>query len=443
MIHYTDPVPPTHLPLEIDGPEEHYEDGPLQMSRSILPGGIRVLTENVPGTRSATIGLWVPVGSRDETHAQGGAAHFLEHLLFKGTRNRSALDLATAFDEVGGESNAATAKESTHYWARVLDDDIPMAVDTLTDMVSSSLLREEDIETERGVILDELAMAEDSPAEVAQEAFFRAIYGDTPVGRPIGGSPESVRATSPEQIRSLYSNHYGPTRLIVTAAGNVSHDAICQMVDKALDESNWNRQSADSPSPRRGDSMATETDFLGSVYEDRDIEQAHILVGGEWLKANDSLRPVSTVLTTILGGGMSSRLFQEIREKRGLAYTTYAFDMSFSDTGVFGMYAGCAPENITEVEKIMWGEVERLAEGDLSESELIRAKGQLRGGIALGMEDSASRMSRLGRSELTGRFVSIDGALARIEAVCKEDLMQLASDALSIRRAKAVVSPSE
>lgn len=441
---YTDPAIPLDLPLDadVDMAPMTLQDGPLEVRRSILPGGVRLLTEVVPGTRAATVGFWVAVGSRDEAKNQSGAAHFLEHLLFKGTKTRSAWDIAAAFDSVGGESNAATAKESTHYYAKVLDDDTPLAIATLTDMVTSSVLRTEDIEMERTVIIDELAMSDDTPAEVAQEAFFLSLFGDTPVGRPIGGTLESVRSISAEQVRSLYADQYGPGDLIVCAAGSVDHDDIASQVMSALDASEWSIDTDAVPNTRRSGTLDADSG-LSEIFIERDIEQAHILVGGHWLPISDPLRPVSNVLTTVLGGGVSSRLFQEIREKRGLAYTTYAFEVGFSDCGAFGMYAGCAPKNVGEVEKIMWDELAKLADGEIDQEEIDRAIGQLRGGLALGLEDSSARMSRLGRAELYGRFVSVDASLERLEAVTRDDIIRMATDMLEVPQARAVVAPGE
>lgn len=441
---YNDPATPIKLPLgsATHGADLTLEDGPLEVHRSVLPSGVRLLTEKVPGTRSASVGLWVAVGSRDEEKQQSGAAHFLEHLLFKGTKTRSAWDIAAAFDAVGGESNAATAKESTHYYARVLDEDAPMAVATLTDMVTSSVLRDEDVEMERTVIVDELAMSDDTPAEVAQEAFFLSAFGDTALGRPIGGTLDSVRSISGDQIRRLYQDKYAPGELVVTAAGNVDHAQLVEQVTTALEASDWARFRPGDPNPRR----SNDPKHFGAPTEEiieRDIEQTHILVGGQWLPTGDPRRPVSTVLTTVLGGGVSSRLFQEIREKRGLAYTTYAFEVGFADAGVFGMYAGCAPGNAAEVEKIMWAQLEELAAGSLEQEEVDRAIGQLRGGLALGLEDSSSRMSRLGRSELQGQFISVDASLARIEAVSRDDVIEMAAQMLAVARARAVVSPRD
>lgn len=443
MRTYTDPATAVDLPLvggDLDDTVK-IPDGDLVVARTVLPGGVRLITEYVPGTRSVTTGMWVPVGSVDETPSQGGAAHFLEHLLFKGTKKRSAFEIGAAFDAVGGETNAATSKEATNYWARVLDDDAAMAIETLTDMVTGSVLSDEDVETERTVILDELAMSEDTPAEVAHEAFALSVFGDTALGRPIGGTAQSVQATTAEEIRSLYHQYYQPQRLIVAAAGNVDHQWMKEQLTAALQSSDWNLQKDAAPQLRKAQQERAVRDYDQIVIE-RDVEQAHVLVGGRWLSSSDPLRPVSTVLMTLLGGGVSSRLFQEVRERRGLAYTTYAFESNYVEDGLFGLYAGCAPENIAEVEKIMWGQVEEIASGNIGSDELHRVKGQLRGSVALGLEDSASRMSRIARSELLGRFVSLNSALSRLEAVEKEDISALAQEMLTSRGAKAMVLPN-
>lgn len=417
-------------------------DSPLTVKRSILPGGVRLLTEHIPGVRSATIGLWVGVGSRDESAHQLGGAHFLEHLLFKGTRRRSALQIATAFDAVGGESNAATAKETTRYWAKVLDDDVPMALSTLADMVTGSLLRSEDISTERTVIIDELAASEDSPAEVTQETFSLAVHGNTPLGRPIGGTAATVSNMTDDAIRELYRQFYLPQRLVVAAAGNIDHESLTDLLTEALSQSGWDLDEHVTPvGPRPVSPLAGRP--AQDPYEieiSRDIEQAHLMIGGDWMNISDPRRPASSILFTMLGGGVSSRLFQEIRERRGLAYTTYAASSGYSDSGLFGLYAGCAPQNLAEVEKIMWGEVEKLASGQFDDAELERAKGQMRGEIALGLEDSGARMGRLGQSELRGEFLAVDSVLQNISVVQRPEVTALAQLMLEVPHARAVVT---
>ncbi len=437
----SEPVPLELVPAT-DYVTSELADGPLSVQRSILPGGVRLLTETVPGTRAATIGLWVGVGSRDESCHQHGGAHFLEHLLFKGTRRHTALQIATAFDSVGGESNAATSKEATRYWAKVLDDDAPMAISTLTDMVTGSLLRSEDIDTERTVIIDELAASEDSPTEVTQEAFSLAVHGETPIGRPVGGTQATVADMSHDAIRELYRDHYSSDRLVVVAAGNVEHEQFRDVLLEGLEYSDWDLDPRAIPRSLQGRENGQSSLDLAprEITVHRDIEQAHLMVGGTWLTDADPARSASSVLFTILGGGVSSRLFQEIRERRGLAYTTYAAAVGYADTGLFGLYAGCAPSNVPEVEKIMWGEVEKLANGELDADELERSKGQIRGEIALGLEDSGARMSRLGYAELRGEFQSVDAVLHNVAIVEKEQVVDLAQQMLQTPRAKALVT---
>ena len=421
-----------------------FEEGDTRIERTILPCGTRVLTQHVPATRSVGVSLWVSAGSRDEIPAHAGSTHFLEHLLFKGTSRRSALDIAVAFDEVGGESNAETGKEHTNYWARVLSDDLPMATDVLTDMVTGSLLDPVEFETERGVILDELAMSEDSPVENVHEAFQLAVYGDTPLGRPVGGTSDTIRAVGRDDVWEHYREAYAPDALIVAAAGHVNHDAFVEMVAERLERSRWGEDglTAAPPRPRRSaHPLSRPEDALDAIVRERDVEQAHIIVGMPSMKNGDERRPIMSVLLSILGGSMSSRLFQEIREKRGLAYSTYAFDSAYSDAGAFGMYAGTSPARVDEVEALMLEQLHLLAEHGPTQADLERVRGQVRGGMALGLEDNWSRMVRLGRSELSGRYLTVDTALARINAVTAQHVQELAAELASAPMRRARVMP--
>lgn len=435
----------TPLPLPLDLSETQVlPDGDLQVYRSILPGGVRVLTQYLPGTRAVALGFWVPTGSRDETPELSGASHFLEHLLFKGTQTRSALQIATAFDQVGGDSNAATGRESTFFWAQVLDEDAPMALETLADMVTSSLLRDADVETERGVILDELAITDDSPGELGHEAFQLLIHGDTGLGRPVGGTAESVAALPAAAIRRIYREKYLPNNLIFTAAGNVKHEQICEQLQRALTTVGVELTEGQAPALRRA--KVTEFSQPGTSGERvlrRPGEQAHVFVGGKWLPTLDPRGPANVVFSTVLGGGMSSRLFQEVREKRGLAYTTYAFSSAFADTGTFGLYAGCAPRNAREVREILWGQAEEIATHGITQDELARAQGQLVGSMFLGLEDSQSRMRRLGDSELRGAFIATPAAVARTRGVTVEQVQELAQTLVESARVEVLVLPEE
>jgi predicted Zn-dependent peptidase len=417
--------------------------GDGSVRRSVLPGGVRLLTEHVPGVRSASVGAWVGVGSRDESDGHHGSTHFLEHLLFKGTARRTAMDIAEAFDEVGGEANAATGKEHTCYYARVLDEDLPMAVDVIADMVTSARLDRDELETERGVILEELAMNDDDPSDVVHERFATVVLGEHPLGRPIGGTPDTIRAVPRDAVWEHYRQHYRPDTLVVTAAGNVDHDALAEQVTRALADGGWDLAAGVAPAARRGASSALPvTAGASEVTVRRTTEQGNVIVGGTGLTATDPRRFTLSVLNAVLGGGMSSRLFQEIREKRGLAYSTYSFASGHADTGVFGLYAGCAPAKIDEVTELMVAELERLADGGITDAELRRSVGQLSGSLVLGLEDSGSRMSRLGKSELVhGELLSTQESLDRVRAVTAREVQELAADLAARPRSVVRVGP--
>ena len=421
------------------------QDGGALVRRTVLPGGVRVLTESMPSLRSATIGAWVGVGSRDESDGHHGSTHFLEHLLFKGTTRRSAMDIAEAFDAVGGEANAATGKEHTCYYARVLDLDLPMAVDVIADMVTSARLDADELETERGVILEELAMNDDDPSDVAHEQFAAAVLGAHPLGRPIGGTPGTIRAVPRDAVLSHYRAHYRPETLVVSAAGGVDHDELCAQVADALSVGGWSLDLDATPRARRGPVAADLGGLPGAgaeVVVHRSTEQANVLLGTLGLTATDDRRYTLSVLNAVLGGGMSSRLFQEIRERRGLAYSVYCFSSAHADTGAFGLYAGCTPAKVDEVLALLAQGWEQLADGGITPAELERSIGQLSGGLVLGLEDTGSRMSRLGKAELVhGELLSQEESLERIRAVTAEDVRVLAAELASRPRSVVRVGP--
>lgn len=435
------------LPLEqtLPGGELiHGAEGGSVVRRSVLPGGVRVLTEAMPGQRSATIGFWVAVGSRDEADGQHGSTHFLEHLLFKGTKRRTALEIASAFDEVGGESNAATAKESTCYFARVLDTDLPMAIDVIADMITGAVLDPAELEQERDVILEEIAMDSDDPTDVAHEKFVAAVLGNHALARPIGGTPDAIRAVARDSVWAHYQHYYRPEELVITAAGGLDHDVVCQLVVDALTAAGWQLDADAAPVDRRGTNRAVITGTAGLHVVKRPVEQANIIMGCPTIVATDDRRFVMSVLNAVLGGGMSSRLFQEIREKRGLVYSTYSFTAAYADAGYFGMYAGCTPSKVRQVLELLGLELDKLAKEGITEEELRKAVGQLSGGIVLALEDTGSRMSRLGRAELvSGEFQDIDETLARIKAVTVEDVQDLARELAAAPRTITVVGPFE
>jgi predicted Zn-dependent peptidase len=310
--------------------------------RSVLPGGLRVITEFLPSVRSVALGIWVGVGSRDEDTSHAGATHYLEHLLFKGTSRRSALEISSVMDAVGGEMNAFTAKEYTCYYARVLDEDLPLAIDVLSDMVTSSLITPRDVDAERGVVLEEIAMNEDDPSDSVHEAFTAKLFGDTPLGRPILGTVDSINAITRDQVNEHYLARYTAPHLVVAAAGNLEHDSIVAMVGEAFSAAGALSGSAEPARPRLGPASGSVSlaDGQGLQLVSRSIEQANLVFGCEGLARTDDRRFALGVLNAALGGGMSSRLFQEVREKRGLAYSVYSFTGQHADTGMWGIYAG-------------------------------------------------------------------------------------------------------
>jgi predicted Zn-dependent peptidase len=415
--------------------------------KSVLPGGLRVVTEFLPAVRSVALGIWVGVGSRDEDESHAGATHYLEHLLFKGTAKRTALEISSAMDAVGGEMNAFTAKEYTCYYARVLDADLPLAIDILSDMVTSSLIEPRDVDAERNVVLEEIAMNEDDPSDSVHEAFTTRLFGDTPLGRPILGTVDSINAITREQIYEHYVARYTPPHLVVAAAGNLDHDAVVAEVQAAFRPVLADFADAAAAPPRlRGDGGLWDgygpAAGTGVKLVSRSIEQANLVLGCEGLARTDDRRFALGVLNAALGGGMSSRLFQEVREKRGLAYSVYSFSAQHADTGIWGIYAGCLPSKADEVLSICAEEVAKVVDGGLSDAELDRGKGQVRGSIVLGMEDPSSRMTRLGKSELVyPRLEPVDEVLAAIDAVTHDDIRAIAQEVLTRTKALAVVGP--
>ncbi len=417
------------------------QNGIGTVRRTTLPGGLRVVTETLPSVRSATFGIWAHVGSRDETPSLNGATHYLEHLLFKGTEKRSALDISSAIDAVGGEMNAFTAKEYTCYYARVLDTNLPLAIDIVCDMLTGSLIRAEDVDAERGVILEEIAMTEDDPGDVVHDLFARTMFGDTPLGRPVLGTVDTVEGLSADRIRRFYKKHYDPTHLVVAAAGNVDHATVVRQVRKAFERAGALSRTDAVPLDPRDGSRVIRT--AGRVeHLNRKTEQAHVVLGMPGLSRTDDRRWALGVLNTALGGGMSSRLFQEVREKRGLAYSVYSYTSSFADCGLFGVYAGCRPGQVHDVLKICRDELEKVAANGLPDEEIDRAVGQLSGSTVLGLEDTGALMNRIGKSELAwGEHISVDDMLARMAAVTPDEVREVAADVLGHRPSLSVIGP--
>jgi predicted Zn-dependent peptidase len=414
--------------------------GGSSVRRSVLPSGVRILTEHVPGSQSVSVSFSVAVGSRDETNNHFGSTHFLEHLLFKGTKTRTAMDIAVAFDSVGGSSNASTGKEHTSYYAKVQDKALPIAVEVIADMLTSSLIDETEFENERPVILEELAMNDDDPQDVVHEAFSSAVLGDHPLGRPIGGTIETITAVSRAAVWEHYQNNYRPQDLVVAAAGSVDHQELIKLVEQGLSVAGWDLGLQAKPVPRRLLNPANISRGTKLNVIHRPISQVNIMVGSEGLYVDDPRRYAMGVLNTVLGGGMSSRLFQEIREKRGLAYSVYSFNQGYSDAATFGLYAGCSPAKAKEVTELMIAELDKVAQSGITSEELALARGNISGSLALKFETNQSRMSRLASAEIVaGEFMDLDETIERFEAVELSQVQALAQDLMKLPRSIVAV----
>ena len=410
--------------------------------RTVLPGGLRVITEAMPGVRSASIGVWVGVGSRDESPTMSGASHFLEHLLFRGTPTRSALDISVSLDEVGGEFNAFTAKEYTCFHARVLDVDLPLAVDVLGDMLTSSTITAADVESEREVILDEIAMHDDDPEDVVTNLFAETSWPSSALGRPIAGTASSIASLTRSQIARFYRSTYRPENMVVAVAGNVEHAAVVRQVRKAFSRAGFLNDVATRPAPPRRAARSRRVS-AGEERVSRPFEQVNVLLGVNGLVRTDERRYALGVLNAALGGGPSSRLFQEVRERRGLAYSVYSYAQHYSDAGAFCIGAGCLPNKLGDVLQVVREELALVARDGISDEELARGKGQLRGGLVLGLEDSASRMSRIAKAELLyDELPSIDEIIGRVDAVTMDDVHTLARNLFRQPETLAIVGPA-
>ena len=410
-----------------------------RVERTELPGGLRVLTETMPGVLSATLGIWVGVGSRDESPAVAGSSHFLEHLLFKGTTSRSALEIATAMDAVGGEMNAFTAKEHTCYYANVLASDLPLAVTLLSDLVTDACNTAADVESERTVVLEEIAMRDDEPSDAVHDLFAETLFGDTPLGRSVLGTVDSIEGLTRDDVDGWYRDRYTMPSIVVTAAGRVEHQQLLDLVTAAFGQ----RLSGDArPAPLRLGDPAPEAPARPTGLISRRTEQTHLLLGTPSMGRLDDRRYAAAVLDAAVGGGMSSRLFQEIREKRGLVYSVGSSLTHYAGSGSFSVYAGCAKKRVPEVLRLVREELARVAGDGLTTAEVARSKGQLKGGLVLNLEDTGSRMSRLGKSELSyGEYLSVREVLGRLDAVEEDQVRAVADELFARHMCLAVVGP--
>jgi len=411
------------------------------LARTVLPSGLRIVTEEEKSVRSAAFGIWVNVGSRDESNSTAGASHFLEHLLFKGTKKRSSLEISSSIEAVGGETNAFTSKEYTCFYARVIDKDLPLAVDVISDLITSSVVRAEDVEAERKVVLEEIAMRDDDPSDLIHDLFLEKYYGDTPLGRPILGSVNSIKNMSRNTVFNYYKNRYKPEDLVVAVAGNVKHKKVVQLVEEALSKDEF----LDQPKKEFKVRTSAQVKVIGRgkvTLLDKKTEQAHIVYGVPGVAREDKSRFALSVLSSAIGGGMSSRLFQEIREKRGLAYSTYAYSQQFAGSGVLSFYVGCKPDKAEESIKIIQSILYDIAENGLTQEEIERAKGAVSGALVLSQEDTGSRMTRIGKSELVyGQILSFDEILREVANVTPEQIKEIAHKTLPTSPTLAVVGP--
>ena len=410
-----------------------------ELARSEYASGLRVITEEMPGTRSVAFAVWVGVGSRDERPSLAGSSHFLEHLLFKGTTTRTARQIAEAFDAVGGDLNAFSAKEYTCYYCRVLDRDVVLAVELMCDMIQNSVLDRSDFEAERQVILEEIHMHEDDPGDLIHDLFAETLWKGHPLGRPVLGTKETISSMDRDQVRRFYRRHYHPGNFVVAAAGNVRHEELCGLIEGYMDTGK-RLSTGGQPRVRAGGGVPRSSS--GVLVTRRKTEQAHICVGSTAYSRRDPERFAFGVVNSVLGGGMSSRLFQEVREKRGLAYSVYSYHSMFAETGMFAAYAGTTPSKAEDVLSIIRAELRDIASGGLTQEELDRAKGHMKGSLVLSIEDTSGRMSRIGKSEIShGEILSVDEVLRRVDSVTLDDARRAAADVFGRPMALAVVGP--
>ncbi len=402
---------------------------------STLPTGERVVSEHVASVRSVALGFWIGTGSRDETDARAGVSHFIEHLLFKGTGTHSAQEIAEIFDGLGGELNAATSRETTLVYARVPDDRVEDALDVIVGMVYDPAFAE--IDAEREVVLEEIAMVDDNPQDLVHDVVAEAVFGGHPLGRPVIGRAEVIASVSRRSLEAYHRAAYAHDNIVVAAAGNIEHARVLDLLAARVPK---------TPAPaRRTRKPFTRVPAPGYRFQRKSTEQYHVCLGAPGISRRDERRFAASLLDAILGGSASSRLFQEIREKRGMAYSIYSFASQYSDAGQIGLYVGTREENLVECFEIVARELGDVSAGNVRPGELERAKENLKGRMLLSMESTSNRMSRLGKSVITDTdLLSLEQIIARIDAVTTDDVAALAGDLLRLDRLSAAgIGPSE
>jgi len=391
------------------------------IQKHVLPNGLVVLTETMSHVRSVSVGVWIRNGSRREVPEENGLAHFMEHMVFKGTERRSAEDIAREMDSVGGMLDAFTSKEQICFNAKVLDDHLPIAFDVIADLVLRPKFDSDDVKKERQVVLEEIKMDLDNPEYLLHELFTSGFWPGHSLGRPILGTPETVKAFNRESLRTRFQNWFAPDHLVISAAGNVSHERVMGLVQREF--------GALPPAGALEENCAPSTKAPIQLETKRDLEQVHLCIGVPALPLAHKDRFAAAVLNNMLGGGMSSRLFQNIREKQGLAYAVFSELTPYSDAGMFTVYAGTAKETVGQVIDLTIAEFRAMKESPVTAEELLRAKNHLKGSLMLSLESTSSRMSNLARQELYfGRFYSLDEILASIDTVTRDQVQSLAHD---------------
>ncbi|MTI82255.1 MAG: insulinase family protein [Firmicutes bacterium] len=387
--------------------------------KTTLDNGIRILSEEIPHVRSISMGIWVDVGSRDENNENSGISHFIEHMMFKGTQKRTPKNIAEELDAVGGQLNAFTTKEYTCYHTKVLDEHFPLAVDILSDMLLNSNFDQEDLLRERNVILEEIKMYEDAPDELVHDLFAKTIWHGHPLGRPIIGSEETVNSFNRDDLFNFYRQHYIPNKIIISLAGNIKHEKAVEILAplfSSLKAGEKPRQST----PPVGVSELT--------CQNKDTEQAHMIIGAPGYQLGNDDMYTAQIINTVLGGGLSSRLFQEIREERGLVYAVFSYHSSYNDAGLFAVYAGLSKNNVNEAMELIFKEINDISEKGITSTELQRSKDQLKGNLLLSLENVNSRMSRLGKSEMyLGKVLNPEEIVEKVYKVTNEDIQRVAT----------------
>jgi len=406
------------------------------INNSRLENGVRILTKTMPHTRSVSMGVWVSVGARDESASESGLSHMIEHMIFKGTQKRSAFQIAKQFDAIGGHTNAFTSFENTCYHARVMDAHLDTMVDILTDIFLNSAFNEDEIEKERPVIFQEIGMVEDNPEEYVHVLSGQGYWGDNPLGRSILGTREDILKYNSATLKTFFRHFYQPEHIVISVAGNVNHDRIVDLVGSQFENITAGRRFDERITP--------EGNPLFQLHY-RDLEQAHICLGTSGIAITDPRRYAFSLLNTIFGGNMSSRLFQNIRERRGLAYSVYSYISSFEDTGMFGAYAGVSPENALETTRLMVAELKKLKTERVEAAELDDAKNYTKGNLLLASESVDNQMVRLAQNEINfGRQIPLQEVVDQVESICEDDLINLADSLIQEDRlALTVLGPVE